>query len=81
MQAKEQNRWARTRAQGMLRFVLRSGVVFYGVPMFFIMTYLIPHPRLSTAQSALLWLLAGAFYGFATWFVQERRYRKVASRT
>lgn len=80
MQAKEQKLWAKRREQGMLRFVMRSGVVFYGVPMFIVMTYLIPHPRLSTAQSALLWLAAGAFYGVATWFVQERRYRKVASR-
>ena len=81
MQAREWERWAKVREQGKLRFVLRSGLVFYGVPMFIIMTYLIPHPRLSTGQSALLWLLAGAFYGMATWMVQERRFRKVASRS
>jgi hypothetical protein len=80
MQAREFDRWARTRGQGMLRYVLLSGVVFYGLPMFLIMTFLIPHPRLSTVQSALLWLLAGAGYGVAMWLVQERRYRKVAGR-
>jgi len=80
MQAKEFDRWARTRGQGMLRFVLFSGVVCYGLPMFLIMTYLIPHPRLTTAQSAWLWLLAGAGYGIAMWLVQERRFRKVAGR-
>ena len=80
MQSGEFDRWARTRERGMWRFVLRSGVVFYGLPMFFIMTYLIPHPRLNTLQSALLWLIAGAGYGVATWIVQERRFRKVTRR-
>lgn len=77
MQAKEFDRWSRVRQHGMLRFVLRSGVLFYGVPMFLVMTFLIPHPRLSTTQSAALWLLAGLGYGLATWKVQEYRFRKV----
>ncbi|WP_201312693.1 hypothetical protein [Dyella sp. EPa41] len=64
----------------MWRFVLRSGVVFYGLPMFFTMTYLIPHPRLTTLQSALLWLIAGVGFGVAMWLVQERRFRKVTRR-
>jgi hypothetical protein len=81
MQAREFDRWARAREQGVVRFVLRSGVLFYGLPMFVVMTYLIPHPRLSTGQSALLWLAAGAFYGIATWLVQEHRYRKVGGRS
>jgi len=80
MQSGEFDRWARTRERGMWRFVLRSGVVFYGLPMFFIMTYLIPHPRLTTMQSALLWLLAGTGFGVAMWLVQERRFRKVTRR-
>ncbi|WP_233171922.1 hypothetical protein [Dyella sp. ASV21] len=77
MRAKEFDRWAKIRQQGMWRFVLRSGLLFYGVPMFLIMTFLIPHPRLSHAQSAALWLLAGLGYGMAMWVVQERRFRKV----
>ena len=81
MQAKEFDRWAKVREQGMLRYVVRSGVVFYGLPMFLIMTYLIPHPRLSTGQSAALWLVAGAGYGIAMWLVQERRFRKAAGRS
>jgi len=64
----------------MWRFVLRSGVVFYGLPMFFIMTFLIPHPRWTTLQSALLWLIAGVGFGVAMWLVQERRFRKVTRR-
>ncbi|WP_243042692.1 hypothetical protein [Dyella sedimenti] len=81
MRASEFQRWTKIRKQGMLRFVMRSGVVFYGIPMFVIMTYLIPHPRLSTGQSALLWLVAGACYGAALWLVQERRYHRMAGRS
>lgn len=80
MQSGEFDRWAKTRQRGMLRFVLRSGVAFYGLSMFFVMTYLFPHPRLTTAQSAMLWLIAGAGYGVAMWFVQEHRFRKVTRR-
>ncbi len=78
MKASERDRWARTRMQGMRRFVLFSGVLAYGVPMFVIMTFLIPHPKLSGVQSALLWLLTGAVYGTLMWTVQEYRYRKAS---
>ena len=82
MQTREFDRWARIRAQGRLRYVLLNGVLLYGLPMFLIMTYVIPHPRLSVAQSALLWgPLAGAGYGLGMWIVQERRFRKVAGRS
>jgi len=82
MQGKEFDRWARIRAQGALRYVLLNGVVFYGLPMFLIMTYVIPHPRLTVAQSALLWVaIAGAGFGAAMWIVQERRFRKVSGRS
>lgn len=60
MQSKEFDRWARIRAQGALRYVLLNGVLFYGLPMFLIMTYVIPHPRLTVAQSALLWVAIAA---------------------
>lgn len=64
----------------MWRYVLRSGVVFYGLPMFFIKTYVFPHPCITTAQAAALWPTAGAGYGVATWLVQERRFRHAAKR-
>jgi type IV secretory pathway TrbD component len=42
----------------------------------------IPHPRLTVAQSALLWVaIAGAGFGVAMWIVQERRFRKVSGRS
>jgi hypothetical protein len=76
MQPKEQERWAKSREKGMLAYVLLTGVVSYGVPMFLVMTFLFHHSKLSVAQSAALWLSAGAVYGVATWLVQEHRYRK-----
>ena len=60
----------------MSRFVLLSGVLAYGLPMFVIMTFLIPHPKFTKPESAILWLLTGAGYGIAMWLMQEYRYRK-----
>lgn len=81
MENREFDRWARVRGQGMLRYVLFSGLLCCGLPMFLLMTYVIPHPRLSVMQSALLWwVMAGAGYGVAMWLVQECRFRKVSGR-
>jgi len=82
MQNREFDRWARIRGQGMLRYVLLSGLLCFGLPMFVIMTFVIPHPRLTVMQSALLWwVIAGAGYGVAMWLVQERRFRRVTGRS
>ncbi|HET6554830.1 MAG TPA: hypothetical protein VFG49_14990 [Dyella sp.] len=80
MQTREFDHWAKVRERGMLRYVLRSGVVYYGLPMFVIMTYLIPHPRLTTGQSAWFWLMVGAGFGVAMWWVQEHRFRRAGRR-
>lgn len=81
MQSREFDRWAKIRGQGMLRYVLFYGLLCYGLPMFLVMTYVIPHPRLTTAESAFLWWgLAGAGYGIGMWLVQERRFRKLSGR-
>jgi hypothetical protein len=82
MQGRELDRWSKVRGQGMLRYVLLRGLLCYGLPMFVLMTYVIPHPRLTVAQSAVLWwAIAGAGYGVGMWMVQERRFRKVAARS
>ena len=80
MKQKEFDRWAKSREVGMFRYVLLTGVVSWGIPMLVIMTFFVPHPKLSTLQSAALWLATGAFYGIAMWLVQEYRYRKESSR-
>jgi len=76
MKQKEFDRWAKSREWGMPKYVLLTGVVTWGIPMLVIMTFFVPHPKLSTLQSAALWLVAGAGYGIAMWLVQEHRYRK-----
>ncbi len=76
MKQKEFDRWAKSRQGGMFRYVLLTGVLSWGVTMFVIMTFVVPHPKLSTLQSAALWLTTGVGYGIAMWLVQEHRYRK-----
>lgn len=71
--------WQKTRALGKRRFVLVSGVLSWGVPMFFVMTFVIGEPEirpLMIAISALIWLLGGALFGATLWVITERQYRK-----
>ncbi|MBE1162522.1 hypothetical protein [Dyella acidiphila] len=76
---KEFARWGNVRKKGLFRYVLMAGVLAWGMPMFCVMTYLVPHPKLSVLQNAMLWSTAGAGYGLLMWFLQERRYRKGAA--
>lgn len=72
-------RWEATRAKGMLRYVLVSGVLSYGLPMFVVMTFIVNSSKLTpifAAISAGLWAAGGAIFGISVWFVQERQYNK-----
>lgn len=80
IQEKKFERWGNSRQKGLFQYVLKVGVLAWGMPMFFIMTYLLPHPKLSLQLSAMLWLAAGAGYGLVMWFVHEHRYRKEVER-
>lgn len=77
MSPKARKRWSETRAKGKLDYVLKTGVLSYGLPMFVIMTFFI-YPERRTygliAISALLWLLGGIFFGVMMWHVYESRY-------
>jgi len=71
--------WEKARAAGMTRFVLVRGVLFYGLTMFFVMTFIVHRGDLTArliALSALLWLIGGAVFGALTWFLMEWIYRK-----
>jgi len=80
--SKSFQKWAVTREKGKWRFVLQTGVLAWGVPMFVIMTFFLnrrPDTPLSIgmiAISALIWAIGGACYGLAMWTVSERKYRK-----
>jgi len=74
--------WQKTRAPGMKRFVLVTGVLSWGVPMFVAMTFFVRQAELSPkmlAVSALIWLMGGTLFGLAMWLLAERQYRKATS--
>ena len=74
--------WEQLRQKGKGRFVLITGVLSYGVPMFVIMTFFVnrksevmPEP-LRLAISLVIWLLGGAAFGWIMWKLNEGRYQK-----
>jgi hypothetical protein len=77
-------KWESTRARGMKHFVLFRGVLAYGLPMFVAMTFFAHHDELTPkfiAISAVLWLIGGAAFGIASWYVLELQYRKAMRKT
>ncbi len=74
--------WAITRKMGMWRFVLKRGVLAWGLPMYLVMACLpVLNGRAEPTASyfswqACLWGFAGAVFGLLTWLFYERSYRK-----
>ncbi len=79
---KDLQKWETTRQKGKGRFILLHGVLGYGVPMFFVMTFVVnrqPERALTLSSiiiSAVVWLLGGAAFGVAMWALNEGRYKK-----
>lgn len=82
---KQHQKWVSHRARGMVHFVIFSGVLAWGVPMFLIMAvgpalFAWPFPAHPSALywlwQPLLWLAAGLFFGFAVWYTSEHFYRR-----
>ncbi len=80
-------RWGKTREKGMARYVIENGVLSWGLVMCFVFTVLqsrgIVHYRGDRTDvtavflsNLKLWLIAGAFYGIATWYALESAYKK-----
>lgn len=73
-------RWEKQRAKGRTRYILQIGVFGWGLAMFIAMTFVVNRPVQLTpstiALSAIIWLLGGALFGFVTWTMSERKYRK-----
>lgn len=81
-------RWKVQREQGRPKFVLVTGILSYGVPMFAVTTFAMPLLRhrplpsaFAIAFAALMWLLGGVIFGFMLWWVNERNYRLANERT
>ncbi len=74
--------WGKLRAMGRTRYVLISGVLSWGVPMFLVMTFIVNRRDRGAdilAISAVLWLFGGALYGWLMWVLNERKFRKLSS--
>ena len=78
--------WETLRQKGKKRFILITGVLSYGVPMFFVMTFFVnrksevmPEP-LRLGISLVIWLLGGAAFGAIMCHLNETRYQKALAK-
>lgn len=82
-------KWERTRSAGRKRYVWRIGVLGWGGLMFLVMTPYIYLQRygstwpsldglsvLLTAFSAVVWFVAGYWFGSTMWSTMERAYKR-----
>lgn len=81
-------KWEHQRQAGKKSYVWRVGVLGWGVPMFIVMTgyfYVQQHgtnwpsiesfPILFVSISAVVWLIAGYWFGSTMWSTMEKAYR------
>ena len=76
--------WRETRKAGPLAFVLRAGVLKWGLPFFVLLgaaPKLLGIPftppddlPLYWVWQPLLWAAVGAIYGFGVWYVSEKQF-------
>lgn len=84
MRPQQFEKWKAIREKGMLRYVVVTGVLSYGLAMFLAMTFVVHYGDLSPkfiGISAVLWTLGGAMFGTAMWFVMEFQFRKAGGST
>lgn len=78
--------WEAVRRQGALRFILKRGVLAWGVPMFLVMHVLpsiakgSPPSLWALAANVAIWAVAGAGFGATMWWWSEAQHRKRATR-
>lgn len=73
--------WNKTRKQGKLKYILKTGVMGWGSMMYIIMAVL---PAFRSSEplgfpliwQAALWATAGALFGALTWYFSEKQYLK-----
>ncbi len=79
---KDLKNWELLRQKGKKRFILITGVLSYGVPMFVVMTFLVNRdqghlpPEVRIGILLVIWLLGGAAFGWVMWKLNEGRYQK-----
>ncbi len=81
---KAHQRWKKTREMGMLKFILKYGILFFGIPMWLYLSgfeYFTERNRnLSFWNLLKIYSLfipvGGIIYGFMTWHFSERRFKR-----
>ncbi|MFC5578787.1 hypothetical protein ACFPOA_12295 [Lysobacter niabensis] len=76
-------KWEKARAKGKAHYILVSGVLSYGLPMFIAMTFFAHRNDLGPkfiGISAMMWTVGGALFGTVMWHLLERQYRKAMQR-
>ena len=75
------NKWAAKRKAGMLNYLLKDGLLFFGVPMFgFLCLMNMVFFLVSDGSPAPLWLyfgialIGGILWSIKFWFISERNY-------
>jgi len=76
--------WESTRTKGKLNFVLFTGLLSWGLPMFIFIAFMNkPFADGFTSKSAIVhcivWPLAGVLFGVLSWYMSERKYKKELS--
>ena len=77
----DMGRWGKTRQRGFRAFVLRRGMLGWGLPMFVIMSAMqiaqhSAHWRSTVLIGLPLWLFAGVIWGALAWALMEWLYRR-----
>lgn len=82
MSPEEIDKWIATRNKGTIRYILQTGVLYYGMFMFFMMTFVAGKDKLNQLTVAdvllqiVIWAFSGAFFGTIMWLFQEWRYKR-----
>ena len=75
-------RWQATHSRGRTRYLFVTGVLYWGLPMFAVMTFFVSPPKQMSPSalllSAIVWFLGGLLFGYMMWIVGERRYSRLA---
>lgn len=78
------NGWETIRQKGKKRFILFTGILLWGVPMFVIMTFFKSHTELNWNWPSFFfilgqlttWTLGGILYGWFLWKILEKRFQR-----
>ena len=77
-------RWQTQRSDGRSAYIVKTGVLGYGLAMFIAMTFFLAPPKVLDARSllinAVIWAVGGAVFGLATWWISEWRYKRHVQR-